>query len=194
MRKIVYCLLAILSISCAQKRNSETLSPKDTTLVTDSRIEAKDTTSRTDEENCVFNEDYKGLTTEWLKELGIEDFIWKDDLKQALIPKGRDTVFISQGGCTHFGYLVEIKLTDDQHFLNDSSFFVQKALALAREFKMDHYEKMINEGKLRKVQDQETAVWYEIDDNDVDDNLIYNGIEIKKEGEAKRVNISQYFY
>jgi hypothetical protein len=193
MRKITYCLLALFSISCVQKRNSETLSPKDTTLVIDSRIEAKDTMSRTAEDNCVFNEDYKGLTTEWLKELGIEDFIWRDDLEQALIPKEQDTVFVSQGGCTHFSFLVEIKLTDDQHLLNDSSFFVQEALTLAREFKMEHYEKMINEGRLRKMQDQETSVWYEIDDDNMEDNLTYTGIEIKKEGEAKRVNISQYF-
>jgi hypothetical protein len=37
---------------------------------------------------------------------------------------------------------------------------------------------MIEEGKIRKAQDGENKIWYEVDDNDADDNLFYNGIEI----------------
>ncbi len=146
-----------------------------------------------DEEDCVFNNDYKGLTIGWLKELNKPNFIWRNDLDQALIPMGEDTVFLSQGGCVHFGLLVELKLTNDNHAISDSVFWVHKALNLATEYKMDHYQKMIEVAKIRKAQDGETKVWYEVDDNDPDDNLIYNGIEIKFEAASKRISISQYY-
>ncbi len=41
--------------------------------------------------------------------------------------------------------------------------------------------KLLSKGKIRKAQEGETKVWYEVDDNRPDDNLIYNGIEIKFE-------------
>lgn len=106
---------------------------------------------------------------------------------------GKDTVFLSQGGCVHFGFLVELKLSNDNHAISDSVYWVHKALALATEYKMDHYQKMIEAGKIRKAQDGETQVWYEVDDNYSDDNLIYNGIEIKFEATSKRISISQYY-
>jgi hypothetical protein len=58
---------------------------------------------------------------------------------------------------------------------------------------MEHYGQMIKEGKLRKVQDGKTTVWYEIDDNDEDDNLFYNGIEITLDGQTRRMNMTQYY-
>ena len=96
-----------------------------------------DPTTDTEEEDCVFNNDYKGLTTDWLKELKIEAFIWRDDLKQALVPKRQDTVFLQRGGCTHSGFVVEFKLTDDQHLLTDSAYWITKALELSCEYQMD---------------------------------------------------------
>jgi hypothetical protein len=152
-----------------------------------------DSTSDNVEEDCVFNNDYKGLTKDWLTQLKIRDFIWRDDLKQALIPKGQDTVFISKGGCTHLGLLVELKLTNDNHPLTDSVYWVNKALGIAFEYQMDHYDKMIKEGRIRKAESGQKTTWYEIDDNDSEDNLVYNGIEIVENGRTKRVSISQYF-
>jgi hypothetical protein len=189
-----------LSVSCtAQEKSSQTadtLSAK-TPLGARAGINTIDTTSTTEEESddddCVFNNDYKGLTIEWLKELKITEFIWRDDLKQALVPKGQDTVFFSKGGCTHSGLLIELKLANDDHGLTDSTYWIEKALALSVEYQFDHYEQMIRAGKIKKAESGETKIWYEIEDNDVDDNLIYNGIEITQDGKKKRINISQYF-
>lgn len=89
--------------------------------------------------------------------------------------------------------MVELKLTDDQHLLTDSAYWVTKALELSGEYQMDHYEQMIREGKIKKAESGQTNVWYEIEDNNADDNLIYNGIEITQDGHSKRINISQYF-
>jgi hypothetical protein len=100
---------------------------------------------------------------------------------------------VSKGGCTHSGLLVELKLTNDNHSLTDSAYWLKKSLDIAIEYQMDHYERMIKEGKIRKAESGPTTIWYEIDDNDTEDNLIYNGIEITLNGQSRRVSISQYF-
>ena len=196
MRRTSLYLVAIgLLFSCTQQNKStETTDTLNRTAEpTAGRDITVNPTTDTENEDCVFNNDYKGLTTDWLKELKIEAFIWRDDLKQALVPKGQDTVFLQQGGCTHSGFVVELKLTDDQHAIADSAYWITKALELSGEYQMDHYEQMIRKGKIKKTESGQKNVWYEIKDNDIDDNLIYNGIEITQDGSNKRLNISQYF-
>ena len=197
-RILVYGIFGLLISCTAQERSSQIAD----TLIASTPIHARDSvvsieaTSTTEEENdddCIFNNDFKGLTTDWLKELKITEFIWRDDLKQALVPKGQDTVFLQQGGCTHSGFVVELKLTNDQHAITDSAYWITKALELSREYQMDHYEKMIREGRIKKAESGQSNLWYEIEDNDIEDNLIFNGIEISQEGPGKRINISQYF-
>ncbi len=184
-----------LLFSCTQQNKStETTDKLKTTAEpTAGRDTTVNPTTDTEEEDCVFNNDYKRLTTDWLKELKIEAFIWRDDLKQALVPKGQDTVFLQQEGCTHSGFVVELKLTDDQHAITDSAYWITKALELSGKYQMDHYEQMIRKGKIKKAESGRKNVWYEIEDKDIDDNLIYNGIEITQDGPNKRLNISQYF-
>lgn len=191
MTKVFPYIIFGLLISCTP--GSKTAETTDTLMTTKS-VQDKDSRPNSDpEEDCVFNNDYQGLTTNWLNELKIKGFIWRDDLKQALIPKGQDTVFVSKGGCNHSGLLVELKLTNDNHPMTDSTYWMKKALDLSAEYQMDHYERMIKEGKIRKSQSGQTTTWYEVDDNDPEDNLIYNGIEIVLDGRSKRVSISQYF-
>lgn len=196
-RTLLYGILALLTSCTAQEKSSQTadtIAAKTPIETTDSINSIETSTSEeSDDDDCVFNNDYKGLTTDWLKELNITEFVWRDDLKQALVRKGQDTVFFSKGGCTHSGLLAELKLTNDDHSLTDSTYWVEKALALSVEYQFDHYEQMIRAGKIKKAESGATKIWYEIEDNDVDDNLIYNGIEITQDGKHKRINISQYF-
>src|SRR5882672_7345454 len=98
MTRILFYLIIGLLISCTQQNKKTETADKDSTANTNS-----------EEDDCVFNNDYKGLTSDWLMELKIKDFIWRDDLKQALVPTGQDTVFVSKGGCSHSGLLVELK-------------------------------------------------------------------------------------
>jgi hypothetical protein len=201
MTKTGYYLIFLLLMCCGHvNKNAETAdSIKRTELQNENQQKTDTVTSEKGEttdgqnEDCVFISDYRRLTTEWLNELKIEDFIWRADLEQALIPKGQDTVFPSQGGCSHFGILVEIKLTNDNHSITDSTFWINKAFDLAKEYKMDHYGQMIKEGRIRKVQEGKTTVWYKIEDDDKADNLFYNGIEISFDGQTKRLNMTQYF-
>lgn len=191
-RRLLYLIIG-LQISCTQQnKTTETVDTLQTVQQTVNK-DSKANTNPDSEDDCVFNNDYKGLTSDWLTELKIKDFIWRDDLKQALILKGQDTVFVSKGGCTHSGLSVEWKLMNDNHSISDSTFWITKALDLAIEYQMDHYEKMIKERKIKKADSGETNVWYIIEDNDSEDNLIYDGIAITQDGPNKRISISQYF-
>jgi hypothetical protein len=192
-RVLIYVIIGFL-ISCTQQIKStatvdtlktiKPVAPKDSTINTETKSE---------EEDCVFNNDYKGLTTDWLRELKIKNFIWKDEIKAALVPHGQDTVFVSKGGCSHSGLSVELKLSNDNHLITDSSYWIKKALDLAIEYQMKHYEQMIKQNKIRKTENGKTTVWYEIDDNKEADNLEYTGIEISQDGLSKKVSISEYF-
>jgi hypothetical protein len=144
------------------------------------------------DDGCAFNSDYKGLTTAWLEQLQIHDFNWKEKIAMACVASGNDTIFVSEGGCEHYGKIVELKLSNDSHLLTDSAFWIDKALQMAHEFDLDDYVEMINDRRLRKTQINDLSVWYEVEDMDLGDNLYYNGIEITVEQEAKRITISQY--
>lgn len=146
-----------------------------------------------DDNECVFNNDFKGLTTEWLNELEITDFVWREDLHGALIPKGQDSIFISQGGCAHFGTLVELRIRSKTPDISDSTFWMSKALELADNYKLNDYSDMIRKGKLRKFYGDNNNVSYEVSPDNQVDNLIYEGINIVSENGYIRLSISKYF-
>lgn len=189
MSRICFILTVATAISCTQKptETSENQREQDSLELANTITSPEET-----DDDCVFNNDLKGVTADWLNELKI-DFTWNDDLAQAVIPKGEDTVFVSVGGCTHFYTSVEMKLTGDQHEMSDSTFFIQRALALATEFKLDNYKNMIEAGRIKRSDGEESTVWFGIDDDDADDNLYYDGIEVRPEAKGKRILISQYF-
>jgi hypothetical protein len=149
-----------------------------------------DTTSQGND--CIFNDDYKGLTTDALKKLQKDNFIWSDKHEQAAIPQGQDTIIFSEGGCYAYSTVLAIILNNDSHDLADSTFWIQKALELAHEFGMNDYEEIINNGKLRIGSRDEGHIWFEVEDIHDDDNTIYNGIEVTSNGSKKRLEISQY--
>ncbi|MBX2900059.1 MAG: hypothetical protein KF775_10425 [Cyclobacteriaceae bacterium] len=185
MQRLLLVLFFLLSCSSTKTNELAIDSTNDTLL---NKQPVKDL-----ESDCVFNNDYKGLTADWLSELSITHFEWDDNLKQAQIARGQDTVFVSKGGCTHMNFLVGIQLAQDTHLLSDSTFFVSKALELATEFKLEQFESMIKLGKLKKVQGEEDVNQYEIEDNNPEDNLYFNGIGIITTAKGRLIIISQYF-
>lgn len=178
------CVLLFLSCTPPSQR-SETTDSLTTTTTT------SDTVTLAPSEECVFDDDYQGLTEAWLAELKITDFVWRDDLKQAHIARGQDTVVVAKGGCVHFNVLVEYKFTNDNHAPADSAYFIAKALELATEFDLENYRETIRRGYFKKTRDGE-SVLYEIDDDDLEDNQYYNGIEITTEGKGRRISMSLY--
>jgi hypothetical protein len=153
--------------------------------------QAKKEQSQITYSDCIFDNDYKGLTSKWLEELSISNYIWKDELNGALIPSEKDTIFISKGGCDHFDYLVELRIYDNNDSSSDSLTIISKASEIADRYRMNHYSKMIKEGQLKRIEN-ESSIWYEIPDDNMNDNIFYNGIEYKFDGLTKVISISKY--
>jgi hypothetical protein len=145
------------------------------------------------QEDCVFDNDIRKLTSDWLRESGVRSFIWDDKNRRAIIAHEGDSIFASQGGCEHFGMVVERKLAADIHPLEDRGYWVGHALKLAEQFGLDFYAKEIRAGNIRNPEKANGSLWYEIGDDDPSDNLYYNGIEIRMDGKAKIISISQYY-
>ncbi len=195
-----YCLFLLLILICCthnEKGVTENNESSDTMVVEtqqdqDQRTEVVEADSGT-ETDCIFNDDSKGLTTEWLTNLNKQNFVWNEDLEQALLTMGKDSVSISRGGCYHFGEMVSLKVSSKSHPVSDSTFWISKALELAKEFQMEVYVEMIELKMIRKTGDNVNSVWYEFDDPEENDNLIFNGIEINFEGEYPVLSMSQYY-
>lgn len=145
------------------------------------------------ENDCTFNNDYKGLTTEWLHELGKTDFIWNEKSNQAEIHSGQDTIAVSKGGCVHFNTLVELRLGNDTHKLEDTEYWLKKALYLATEFDLKHYKKMLEENNFSRVEARKNVIVFDIKDDKIDDNLFYVGVEINFENNRKVISLNKYY-
>ena len=145
------------------------------------------------EDDCVFNNNYKELTTEWLTELGKTNFTWNEKSNQAEIYSDEYEINVSKGGCYHFGKSVKLKISNDSNAIDNFEYWLNKAMTLATEFNFEHYQKMIEQNKVKLVENGENLIWFEIEDDNLDDNLYYSGVEINLEGESKVISISQYY-
>lgn len=201
--KFPVLITALIFVNCSGDSSKSTLDNTKDTISTTTEIPLtanreieQDTLKKEENEEesgCVFNNDYKGLTTDWLTKVGKTNFEWRADLDQASIAIGQDTIYVSKGGCDHLGLLVELRLHDDNHTIADSTFWLNKALTLATEFGLTHYEQMIREKRMRRIENNKNVVWFEIEDDDPDDNLYYNGVEINLEKKSKVISLSQYY-
>ncbi len=144
------------------------------------------------ESDCVFNNDYKSLTTEWMKELRVQTYSWDDVNKRTVLIEGADSIYFRQGGCAHFGFSVEQVLTSNTVPLADSTYWIQASLKFAERFGFDHYAQSIKAGKVNIVHN-DTGFWFEVDDDDPEDNLFYTGIEITAFDRARKIGISFYY-
>jgi hypothetical protein len=94
-RVLLYLSIGLLICCAPQNKITETVDTLSTVQQAVNKGSTANTDANPEEGDCVFNDDYKGLTSDWLAELKIKNFIWRDDLKQALVSKGQDTVFMA---------------------------------------------------------------------------------------------------
>lgn len=194
----------ILLASCTPEKQEAGVAEKvvveDTardTQVQDATIETTNTGNEAEsaavEDDCVFNNDYRTLTTEWLNESNIESFQWNDSAKHAIILIANDTILASRGGCIHLGIEIELRRGSNEHAVTDSAYWMNESLKLSEKFGFDFYAAEIRAGNVRRVINENGVVWYEFDDNDPDDNLYYNGIEIAWRNNSITLSMSQYY-
>jgi hypothetical protein len=144
------------------------------------------------QDDCVFNNNYKELTKEWLTKSGIKKFIWDDSLNHAKFSQSEDTVFLTQGGCTHFGYTVEQRIYADK-LDRDIEHWIKISIELSDKFGFEHYAQSLRAKKYLAPQSTHNSFWLDIPDDNLDDNLFYPGIEVRINTEYKAIVISKYF-
>lgn len=73
-----------------------------------------------EEDMCIFNDDYQTLTTEWLRELNIDTYLWDSVRNRAVIVDGMDSIYAYRGGCEHYNIVVQRVLSSENPALTDS--------------------------------------------------------------------------
>ena len=187
MKTVFYSICAlILTLSCSTKKDHEsTIERKikvDTVLKTESETEA----------DCVFDDDYKKLTTEWLNEVGFKKYVWDEQNKQAILKYNNDTLIVRKGGCNHFVNSVQIRTKILPNKIVDR-ILIKKITEIACKFKFENYCQKLTEGKYKEIIESNSSLFLEFEDEDPDDNLISEGIHISTANKKTVIEISEYY-
>jgi hypothetical protein len=204
MRYIILIVtLAILTGSCLSKKMQEdTTTPADSTDTVPppvlESIPIDTNTAEYEEDNCVFDTSAYKFTTAALKKYKADiRFQWnKDEAKaQAIVDHG-DTLWLSIGGCYHFGYSATLSTAIP---FTDSAALAGKSLWLAQTFFDggfdDKYVACISRGMFRRSEthDPQRLHHFEIIDPDTSiTNYIYEGFSFENQGARTRIVISGY--
>jgi hypothetical protein len=142
-------------------------------------------------DSCVFNNDLRTLTMDWVKEVRALGFVWHSQSSSAIKVFGSDTVTLRKGGCDHFGITAEMSIIDS-HDVEDSLYWITKALKLAEEYQMKDYVDFIKNGRLYRDRTSEIYVWYNVVDTTQITNTYYDGIVIADIGARKRLTLNSF--
>lgn len=140
---------------------------------------------------CVFNNDFKTLTMDWVKEANALDFVWHSKSSSAIKVVGNDTITLRKGGCDHFFITAEMSVIDS-HNAEDSLYWIKKALKFAEEYHLKDYADFIKDGRLYRDRTSEIYVWYNVVDTTQVTNTYYDGIVITDIGARKRLTLSSF--
>ncbi len=143
--------------------------------------------------DCVFNNDYKQLTTDWLHKLGKTNFSWDAEKKQATLKLNDDLLFVSVGGCHHFTTSAIVQLQNDTHQLEDTKYWIEKATLLSKKLHLNHYHKMLKTANFKIVKHRKNAILLDVADDNTTDNLFYDGVEIRFEKGKKTIRFVKYY-
>lgn len=188
MKKTFYSvLILILIISCSEKKTQ-----KENIVIKNIK---SDTVLKTDDNelennsDCVFDDNYKKITEEWLNELEIKEYVWDSKTNKATLIYNDDTLTIYKGGCNHFVSSVEIKTGIYPNKEPDST-LIKKINDIACKFEFNNYCKKLIEGRFKKNHNSNSSLFLEFEDDDPDDNLVSEGIQIlEKEKKHNHHNI-----
>ncbi len=142
--------------------------------------------------DCVFDNDLKKNTVEWLTKLDLKEYFWDYELQVAKVLLSSDTAYLSRGGCYHFGLNFERKYFDTAYSIQDVNYWAKEAHSMAEKFGFEYvaYKMIENDFLITNVSDNQILI--EIEDDDPDDNKFYPGIELTKTDDYIHMNIHQY--
>ena len=209
MKHILLLLILFTFCFCSSKKNNSIestaqsdIEPIKGSVNINSKLASKQqdeltTTEQMDknhaDEDCVFNNDYYTLTSEWLIESGYKNFLWNDSLKHAKIYQNGDTIVLSKGGCYHFGYTAELRLYNDTTTIANTERWVDLSIGLANRFGFEYYAVALKDQRFTKVSETDNSFWLEIIDIDPEDNMFYNGVEVIVTDTYNSISLSNYY-
>ncbi len=100
---------------------------------------------------------------------------------------------VSVGGCVHFTTSVVLQFQNDTHKLEDTAYWVKKVINLSKELRLNHYHKMLKTNRFKIVKPKENVIILDIADDNINDNLFYQGIEINFEKDKKTISFVKYY-
>lgn len=192
MKKTIYYIaLLILTLSCSEKKaQSENIEIKNSK--SDTVFKAAENNELENNSDCIFDNDYKKVTEEWLNEIGIKKYVWDSKDNKAILVYNGDTLMLYRGGCYHFVSSVEIKTAVFPNKEIDST-LLRKMNDVACKFRFDNYCKKLLEGKFKRVDNEDSSIFLEFEEDDPEDNLIADGIQISEKGKRTIIKIAEYY-
>ncbi|MDI9310140.1 MAG: hypothetical protein QM535_07990 [Limnohabitans sp.] len=158
-----------------------------------------DTVLKTEEPNelenisdCVFDDNYKKITKEWLNVADIKKYTWNSKINKATLIYEGDTLTLYKGGCNHFISSIEIKTGVYPNETLDST-LIKKINNIACKFKFDNYCNKLIQGKFKKIDNGKSSFFLEFEDDNPEDNLIFEGIQILVKEKMTTIKISEYY-
>lgn len=206
MRSLFYLLILILCTagSCTTKKNKssgllpeevtsgrEILSKPQTKIVPQDATKAQQ--EQEPEEDCIFNNDLKGLTIEAINTFDTTiSYYWDDEQHLAVLPIGSDTLKFAIGGCDHFAYTATYS---SNHSFQDSLFWINKAQWIATSFWGVTGEELfhkIGTAPLIKTTNRDILL-YEFPEDTSISNLFYPAIRVEKLKNSAQLTIGAYY-
>lgn len=191
MKKTFYSVLILIMIlSCTEKKTQpENVIIKNIKSDSVAKIDGDELENDSD---CVFDDNYKKITEEWLSELEIKKYVWDSKTNKATLIYNGDTLTVYKGGCDHFASSVEIKTNIYPNKELDST-LIRKINDIACKFKFNNYCNKLIEGQFKKIDNSNSSFFLEFEDDDPEDNLISDGIEISEKEKNTIITISEYY-
>lgn len=144
------------------------------------------------QEDCIFNNDIKGLTEEWIaKSGGGLNFLWIKETN-TFVAKISDyeSLELSKGGCNHFGVSLIYRTREEKDF-EDIDFWMSKALELSQQFSLTLFSEPLANKTYWENYRNERLVMYAFPEEEYD-NRITEGIVIEKKSNSMQLELSYY--
>lgn len=157
---------------------------------------ANDTMDISDDIDCIFDTSSYKFTTEALLKFDKSlPYKWDNDLKQAkAVLRNGDTLYLSIGGCDHFGYTA-ILITKMP--FNETDSLLDKTRWLARSFfenGFESYDQLIGDGKFNKSEESTSlySIYDVIQPDSIAENCVFDGFSFEKQKNNTKIEIGAY--
>lgn len=142
-------------------------------------------------DDCVFNDDIKGISIEWAEEMGHSNAQW-DSLRKCITTKfNDDSLFYSKGGCYHYTTSVTLK-SKATYPLDSMNYWLPLTIQFTKETELKAYNTALKDSSfyISKNNPRRKVITIEVD-NQIE-NIVYEGIILEKIDDYVEVKIVTY--